>query len=110
MIRYWLTSTILGTGLGLVLYACVRMRMHYGPILRERYGNWLRQTYWILTILFMVAMANLGLLFLRTYLPGAMNPTHSLMLEIWFALLAMGLAMTLILRQLKKDSCDTTEE
>jgi len=110
MIRYWITATLMGAALGLLLYGCVRLRMHVGPILRDRYGNWVRQTYWVFTIIFMVVLANLGLSFLRNYIPGTTEPNISLILEIWFALLAMGIAMVLVIKQLRKDSCEKPQE
>jgi hypothetical protein len=99
--QHWFTATIIGIGLGLALYTCVRMRMHFGPIIRNRYGNLARRAYWLLTILVMVALANAGLLGLRRLLANPPLPADKLMLEIWFTLLATAVALTLIYRRLK---------
>ena len=41
----WLSASGIGAGLGLLLFACVRLRMHVGPIIRRRWGNTMRQAY-----------------------------------------------------------------
>ena len=100
--QHWLAATITGVFLGLVLYACVRLRMHFGPILREQYGNWAREIYWVATIVIMVGAANLALLGLQEYL-GHPVPEDSLMMEMWFALLALLVALLLVFRRMKKN-------
>jgi NADH:ubiquinone oxidoreductase subunit 4 (subunit M) len=98
--QHWLTATLIGICLGLLLYACVRLRMHFGPIVGDRYGSMARRAYWLFTILLMIVLANLGLKLLRIYLSNFDAVTNSLMLEIWFALLALLLALSLIFKRL----------
>ena len=98
--QHWLTATLDGICLGLLLYACVRLRMHFGPIVKQRYGSWARRAYWIFTILLMIGLANLGLKLLRIYESNFDAITNSLMLEMWFALLALLIALALIFRRL----------
>jgi hypothetical protein len=102
MMQHWLTATVIAICIGLALYACVRLRMHFGPIVRKRWGNWARRAYWMMTILVMVAFANLGLLLLRIYLGDLQTSRNGLMLEIWFALLSAAVALGLILQKLKR--------
>ena len=54
MMTDWLIATVAGIELGLLLYVCVRLRMFFGPRIRERYGNLMRRAFWALTLLFMV--------------------------------------------------------
>jgi NADH:ubiquinone oxidoreductase subunit 4 (subunit M) len=99
-VQHWLIATLDGICLGLALFACVRLRMHFGPIVRDRYGSMARRAYWLFTILLMIVLANLGLKLLRIYLSNFDAVTNSLMLEIWFALLALLLALSLIFKRL----------
>jgi hypothetical protein len=98
----WVSATIFGLILSLGLYGCVRLRMHFGPIVYRRYGTLARHVYWVVTIVVMVLIANLGLMLLRIYLGD--TETH-LMLEIWFALVALGISLILVFRQLRSDNC-----
>lgn len=101
MMTDWLIATLAGIELGLLLYVCVRLRMFFGPRIRERYGNLMRQVFWILTLLFMVLLANLNLIGLRALLEG--GPSEGdLTIEIWFAVLALLLPFTLIFVRMQK--------
>lgn len=99
MLQHWATSTLAGICLGLAWFACVRLRMHVGPIIRERYGNNWRRAYWWLTIIVMIVLANVALRLLR-HLTG--EPADMLLLEIWFACLAVLVAFSLIFRRLRR--------
>ena len=102
--QQWIIATLIGAGLGLLLYGCVRLRMHFGPLLRERYGNWARQLCWVVIIALMVALANVTLLLLRYLLGDTANGDSRLVIEIWFALLALTVAMLLVFRRVKRDA------
>ncbi|NND35912.1 MAG: hypothetical protein HKN81_02150 [Gammaproteobacteria bacterium] len=99
MLQDWATATLAGTCLGLAWFACVRLRMHVGPIVRERYGDNWRRAYWLLTIIVMIVLANVGLRLLRSLTD---KPENMLLLEIWFACLAVLIAFTLIFRRLRR--------
>jgi hypothetical protein len=101
--QHWLTATLIGISLGLALFACVRLRMHFGPIVRQRFGSWARRVYWAFTILLMIALANLGLKLLRIYLSNFDGVENSLMLEMWFALLAILIALALIFTRMNRN-------
>ena len=75
--------------------------MHLGPIIRQRYGNTWRQAYWILTILFMILLANGGLRLLRRVTGDTPTP---LLFEIWFAAVAVSVAFGLIVRRIRRKS------
>jgi hypothetical protein len=98
--QHWVIATATGISLGLILFLCVRLRMYVGPILKNRYGAWARQTYWILTIVVMIALANLGLWLLRTYFRYFEIAGEALAFEIWFSILALIVAMGLIFNKL----------
>ena len=102
--QHWLIATLEGAGLGLALYLCVRLRMYLGPLIRERFGTHARRTYWILTIVVMVILSNLGLFLFRMYLDSQATIEESLMLELWFAIVATGLGLGLIFRRLSPKS------
>ena len=97
----WLSASGIGAGLGLLLFACVRLRMHVAPIIRRRWGNTMRQAYWVLTIIVMVLLANLGLGLLRRYTPTVDTPI--LYLEIWFILVAVAVSFGLIFRRMTRN-------
>lgn len=97
--QHWLIATLEGVGLGLTLYVCVRLRMYFGPRIREHFGNLARQAYWALTILVMIVLANVGLLVFRIYLSSQSLASETLYLEIWFALVALGVGLLLIFRR-----------
>lgn len=89
----WIAATVAGICLGLAFYGCVRLRMYLGPLIRDRFGNGARRAYWVLTIAAMILLANVALLILRQFFAP---PGSQLMPEIWFILLAAGIAYTLI--------------
>ena len=101
--QHWLTATLDGVCLGLLLYACVRLRMHFGPIIKQRFGAQARRAYWLFTILLMIVLANLGLKLLRIYLSNFDAVTNSLMLEMWFALLALSIALALVFKRMNRN-------
>ena len=68
----WFAAAAIGLIAGLLLYACVRVRMHFGPRIRELYGNSARKAFWLVTILAMIVIANIGLYGVRR-LPGIDN-------------------------------------
>ncbi len=98
----WLGATFLGFGLGLVLYIFVRLRMRIGPALRKRFGNSARRVYWLLTILAMVATANVGLIALRAFTGQPIHSPLEIALELWYIVVAVVLALGLIFRFLKR--------
>ena len=102
--QHWIFATLIGIGLGLMLYGCVRLRIYLGPKLQERFGNWARSAYWLLTIVVMVILANFSLLTLRSLFAELPDPPNTLMLEIWFALLAAVVALFLIYKRVTKNS------
>jgi hypothetical protein len=101
--QFWLAGTITGILLGLILFACVRLRMHFGPLVRKKYGDWARKVYWLVTILFMVFWANLSLKLLRIYVDNQLPTMENLLLEIWFALLALIIPLALIFKRINKN-------
>jgi hypothetical protein len=102
MINHWLTTTFFGVCTGLALYACVRLRMQFGPIVKVCWGEWARRAYWMMTFLVMVILANVGLLLLRIYVPKLQVSADSLILEIWFCLVFVVVTLGLILNKFKK--------
>ena len=101
MLMDWLFATLAGIELGLLLYVVVRLRMFFGPRIRERFGNLTRRIFWGFTLVFMVVLANLNLLGLRALLEG--RPAEgNVTLEIWFAILALLLPFTLIYLRMQK--------
>lgn len=96
----WISATASGISLGFILYACVRMRMHFAPILFSRYGNPARLACWFATVFTMIVLANVALIGLRKHLGNEGIPADSLMLEIWFASLALAVAFGLIFKRL----------
>jgi len=78
--------------------------MHYAPILKQSYGTWARNACWLATILMMVVVANAALIGLRRHIGHEAPPAEILMLEIWFALLALAVAFGLILKRLNRNN------
>ena len=99
----WIAATLAGLALGLLFYGCVRLRMHFGPILRKQFGNGMRQVYWVFTFILMIGLANLSLYALRAYFASLKETTSYLLPEIWFVALAVLLAMTLIFRRMNRN-------
>jgi hypothetical protein len=102
--QHWLIATIEGVGLGLTLYLCVRLRMFLGPLIREHFGNQARRVYWLFTILVMIVLSNIGLYIFRIYLGSKTKGEEALPLELWFAIIAMAVALGLIYRRLSNKS------
>ena len=94
----WAVTIIDGVITGLGLYALVRVRMHLGPIARDRFGEWGRRGVWILLILSMVALAETGLIWLRFWIEQYTEIGTSWRHEASFALiiLIVGLALVCI--------------
>jgi hypothetical protein len=101
--QHWLVATAIGICLGVALYACVRLRMNVGPIIKQRYGAWARRAYWMANILIMIILANLGLRLLRIYFGNQAPALDSRMLETWFALLTLFVALGLIFNRLYRN-------
>jgi len=101
--QHWLISTVAGVLLGILLYYCVLLRMHVGPIIKERYGNWARRVYWGFTIAIMVVIANLVLIGLQAYLDGETVVDSRRIMEMWFALLGLVVALMLVKRKLSRE-------
>jgi len=99
VLQDWATATLAGICLGLAWFGCVRLRMQVGPIIRERYGNNWRRAYWWLTIIVMIVLANVALRFLRS-LTG--EPPNMLLLEIWFACIAVLVAFAFIVQRMRR--------
>lgn len=99
---HWISATALGIALGLVLYGCVRLRMHYAPILKKRYGNWARESCWVAAVLAMIFSANAALMVLRAFLSAERAADDMLMLEIWFAVIALAVALKLIFMRMNR--------
>ncbi len=86
----WLVSTVAGLLVGLAFYVCVRLRIVLGPAARGRYGNMARRGVWLITILLMIGIANLGLVFLRAYLAANDSANNHFAFELWFAVLSLA--------------------
>ncbi len=99
----WIAATLAGLILGLLFYGCVRMRMHFGPLLRKQFGDRARQAYWVITFILMIALANLALYGLRAYFASLQDSGSYLLPEIWFVAIAVSLAMTLIFRRMRRN-------
>jgi len=73
--------------------------MYLGPIIIKRFGQWARRAYWLVTILVMIALSNLGLYFFRAYLSNQPVGDKTLLLELWFATIALAVGLGLIFRK-----------
>jgi hypothetical protein len=102
--QQWLAAAAAGVVLGLAFFGFVRLRMHLGPIIRQRYGNRARQAYWIATILTMVLLAKGALYGLRLYLDSLDLSSSYLLPEVLFITVAVTLAMTLIYRRINRNN------
>ena len=92
----WLPATCAGVALGVLLFVCVRLRMAFAPMARERYGQGARLAVWILSIALMIALANGTLIGLRTYLLDTAHVNATLKYEIWFCALALAVGVFLV--------------
>lgn len=97
--QHWLIATLEGACLGLALYLCVRLRMYLGPLIVKRFGQGARRAYWLLTILVMLILSNLGLYLFRAYLNSQSIPDEWLPLELWFATMALAVGLGLVFRK-----------
>ena len=96
----WIISTLTGIALGMVFYGCVRLRMHFGPRVRDRYGENARHIFWVFIIVCMVLLANSGLILLRSFLPP--EPANLILLELWFAVTALIVGFLLVYRRITR--------
>lgn len=99
----WIAAGIAGAGLGLAFYACVRLRMHLGPRIRERFGNQARRAYWLVTMAVMVLIANLTLLGLRKWRAESLHIDEHLPSEMLFLALAVSIAFGLIFLRMTRN-------
>ena len=102
--QYWLIATIEGACLGLALYLCVRVRIYLGPVIKDRFGTWPRRMFWFATILAMILISNAGLLVFRIYLESQPVTDKTLVLELWFAIVALMFGLALIFRRFPRNS------
>ena len=102
--QHWLIATLEGVFLGLTLYLCVRLRMYLGPVIIKRFGQWARRAYWLFTILVMIALSNVGLYVFRIYLSSQQVADETLLLELWFATMALAVGLGLIFRRFSRNS------
>jgi len=101
--QHWLIATLEGVGLGLTLYLCVRLRMYLGPLIVKRFGQGARRAYWLLTILAMILLGNLGLYVFRIYLGSQPVTDNMLSLELWFAITALVVGLGLVFRKILRN-------
>jgi|GEM_PF-1997114 len=91
----WLITGVSGLILGAILYGCVRLRMHFGPLAAARYGAMGRLEVWVGTLVLMIVVANGGLYLLRALIPGNADTPH----ELVFAGLAMLVGVIMVTRR-----------
>jgi hypothetical protein len=103
-VQHWLIATLEGAFLGLALYLCVRLRMYLGPLIVKRFGQGARRAYWLLTILLMILLSNLGLYVFRLYLGSQFFGDETLMLEFWFAILALAVGVGLVFMKISRNA------
>jgi len=95
---HWLIDIALGVLLAFILYAIVRVRMKVAPKMRDRFGSVARWSVWVLTLLLMVVMANLGLIMLRQMLREWLGFHSGFMDELLFSLVSLSLGVALVAR------------
>ena len=78
--------------------------MYLGPRIKNFFGYWAHRAYWLITILVMIVLSNLGLYLFRVYLSSQAISDESLMLELWFATMALAVGVGLIFRKLLRNS------
>ena len=98
----WVISTFTGAGLGCLLYCCVRLRMHFGPKVRQRYGDKAREILWLLIIIGMILLANTGLRLLRYFITSDFGTNAPLVQEGWFALVALFVGFMLVYKRINR--------
>lgn len=91
----WLVSITDGVLTGIGLYALVRLRMYLGPIAGRKFGIWGRRAVWVLLIAAMVGLAEIDLLWLRSWLERSDLSENRWHYEAVFAatLLLVGFAL-----------------
>lgn len=105
----WLVAIGEGGILGTALYLCVRARMKLGPLLLSAHGQWGRRMVWIISILLMVVLANLGLVLLRTSLISLVAHKPSLATEACFALTALVTGCLLVLWHMRNSTSNLND-
>lgn len=95
-----------GMILGAALYLCVRVRVKFGPLALSRYGQWARSLVWVLSILLMIVIANLGLVLFRTSLLGLVAHKPSLVTEACFAITGLVTGCLLVLRRYRGETSE----
>jgi hypothetical protein len=78
--------------------------MYLGPVIIKRFGQWARLAYWLFTILVMIALSNVGLYVFRIYLSSQQVADETLLLELWFAAMALAVGLGLIFRRFSRNS------
>ena len=96
----WFVDMALGIILGLLLYACVRLRMYAGPRLKEAYGQWPRRIAWAMILLLMIGIGNLVLYAERVYLRNAGVGEDTLLHEVLFAIIGLVLGLWLVMARI----------
>ena len=105
----WLVAIAEGGILGTALYWCVRARMKLAPLVLSMHGQWGRRMVWVLSILLMVLLANLGLVLLRTSLFGLVAHQPSIATEACFAVTGLVTGCLLVLRHMR-NSTDSSND
>jgi predicted MFS family arabinose efflux permease len=93
---HWVLDIVLGVLLACILYAIVRLRMKVAPKMRDRFGSFARWSVWVLTLLLMVVMANVGLIMLRQMLRDWLGFDSDWMDELLFSLVSLSLGVALV--------------
>ena len=78
--------------------------MYLGPVIIKRFGQRSRRVYWLFTILVMIALSNVGLYVFRVYLSSQPVGDETLLLELWFATIALAVGLVLIFRKTYRNS------
>ena len=84
--------------------------MYLGPVMIKRFGQWARRAYWLFTILVMIALSNVGLYLFRSYLGSQQVADEALLLELWFATMALAAGLGLIFRKLSRNSLTAEDQ
>ncbi len=96
----YLGGFLAGTMVGVALYLCVRARMKYGPLALARFGPWARRLVWVLSMLLVIAIANLGLVVFRELLSALLGREPSLGSEVCFAITGLVVGCVLVLKHM----------
>jgi len=98
----WVVTILDGVLTGLGLYGLVRLRMYLGPIAAERYGNWGRRVVWIGLISAMVILAEIDLIWLRSWLEQSNATGTRWHYEATFAALILCVGLGLVFVRIVK--------